>query len=295
MAIKHADTVVANEVVASAYWNADHTGSADPTAHAITSASHTSTATSGQMLKADANGLPVDATNTDAAVSAAVTASHAIATASTGISITGQAITNSDLGSAAVTTHNAAYTHSDIALNTAARHTQNTDTGTTGNTFTIDSDSATGKIVLDVALGAADKTLTITNTALTDNRVATFKDTSGTVAWTSDLHTQGTDTTLGAMTADINMNTNYQLINLQAPAANGESIRATAKITEVLLESATDLKHAANADTALGSDCVALDHVTAATDTVGNYCYGTGNPPAANTTTEGALFIKYTA
>jgi hypothetical protein len=46
--------------------------------HAITSTSdHTSTATSGQILKADANGLPVNATNTDAQVSATVTASHA--------------------------------------------------------------------------------------------------------------------------------------------------------------------------------------------------------------------------
>jgi hypothetical protein len=46
--------------------------------HAITAtADHTSSATSGQMLKADANGLPVNATNTDAQVSAAVTASHA--------------------------------------------------------------------------------------------------------------------------------------------------------------------------------------------------------------------------
>lgn len=47
--------------------------------HSITTAAdHTSTATSGQMLKADANGLPVDATNTDAQVSAAVTASHGV-------------------------------------------------------------------------------------------------------------------------------------------------------------------------------------------------------------------------
>ena len=38
---------------------------------------HSSTATSGKMLKADANGLPVDATNTDAAVAGAVSASHA--------------------------------------------------------------------------------------------------------------------------------------------------------------------------------------------------------------------------
>ena len=57
--------------------NHDHSGDAgDGGKHDILSA-HTSAATSGQMLKADANGLPVNATNTDAAVAAAVTASHA--------------------------------------------------------------------------------------------------------------------------------------------------------------------------------------------------------------------------
>jgi hypothetical protein len=46
--------------------------------HSITAvADHTSGATSGKMLKADANGLPIDATNTDAQVAAAVAASHA--------------------------------------------------------------------------------------------------------------------------------------------------------------------------------------------------------------------------
>ena len=46
--------------------------------HSITGTSdHTSTATSGQMLKADANGLPVDATNTDADVASAVSLKHA--------------------------------------------------------------------------------------------------------------------------------------------------------------------------------------------------------------------------
>jgi hypothetical protein len=65
--------------------------------HAITSTSdHTSTATSGQILKADANGLPVNATNTDAQVSAAVTASHAAVTvadsASIDMTLTGQQV-----------------------------------------------------------------------------------------------------------------------------------------------------------------------------------------------------------
>ena len=37
------------------------------------------------------------------------------------------------------------------------------------------------------------------------------------------------------------------------------------------------------------------DHGTAATDQVVNVCYGTGDPPTANTTTIGSLFVKYTA
>ena len=40
---------------------------------------------------------------------------------------------------------------------------------------------------------------------------------------------------------------------------------------------------------------IAADHGTASTDQVVNVCYGTGEPPAANTTTEGTLFVKYTA
>jgi len=44
-----------------------------------------------------------------------------------------------------------------------------------------------------------------------------------------------------------------------------------------------------------GSYAYAADHGTAATDQLVNVCYGTGSPPAANTTTIGALFINYTA
>jgi len=74
-----------------------------------------------------------------------------------------------------------------LISNEIGGHTQHTDTGTTGNTFTVDSDSVTGKIVVDVALGAANKSLTLTNTALTDNRTVTFKDESGTVAYIADI------------------------------------------------------------------------------------------------------------
>jgi hypothetical protein len=53
--------------------------------------------------------------------------------------------------------------------------------------------------------------------------------------------------------------------------------------------------HVSGADVVLGVDCVAQDHGTAATDTIINVCYGTGAEPAANTTTEGTIYIKYTA
>ena len=70
--------------------------------HSITDTSdHTSTATSGQMLKADANGLPVNATNTDAQVSGAVSASHtrshAISSTSDHSDVNLAGISNSDL------------------------------------------------------------------------------------------------------------------------------------------------------------------------------------------------------
>ena len=41
---------------------------------------------------------------------------------------------------------------------------------------------------------------------------------------------------------------------------------------------------------------VAIDHGTGTTDQVVNVCYSTSEtPPTASTTTEGALFITYTA
>ena len=42
-------------------------------------------------------------------------------------------------------------------------------------------------------------------------------------------------------------------------------------------------------------DLVVTDHGTAAIDQVVNVCYGTDSAPTTSGTTEGALFIKYTA
>jgi hypothetical protein len=67
-------------------------------------------------------------------------------------------------------------------------HAQNTDTGTTSNTFTIDSDSSTGKIVIDVALNAGnDKTMTLTNEAMTSDITLTLPAITGTLALTSQI------------------------------------------------------------------------------------------------------------
>lgn len=77
---------------------------------------------------------------------------------------------------------------------TTSSHAQNTDTGTTNSSFVIASSSILGKMSLAPTFGAADKTLTITNNALTNDRVATFQDASGTIAYLSDTHTQNTDT-----------------------------------------------------------------------------------------------------
>jgi len=71
------------------YWRGDKTWQTLPVSshdrqHAITSTSdHTSTVQQGYLLKADANGLPIQATNTDGQVSGAVTAAHSHANLTT--------------------------------------------------------------------------------------------------------------------------------------------------------------------------------------------------------------------
>ena len=59
------------------------------------------------------------------------------------------------------------------------------------------------------------------------------------IAYQDELHIQGTDTTLGAMTANVNMDS-HQVTALSVPDAAGEAIRQTVKITEVALETLID-------------------------------------------------------
>jgi len=74
-------------------------------------------------------------------------------------------------------------------------------TSTDNATFTIDNNSVTGKIIISAIAGAADKSLTLRNTALTDDRIITFPDATGTVALTTSLNlTAGADGTAGTLT-----------------------------------------------------------------------------------------------
>ena len=52
-------------------------------------------------------------------------------------------------------------------------------------------------------------------------------------------HSSGGDTSLGAQSEDLNMNS-HQVVGLSVPDAAGEAIRQTAKITEAALETVID-------------------------------------------------------
>jgi hypothetical protein len=65
----------------------------------------------------------------------------------------------------------------------SAGHTQNTDTGTTGATFDIDSDSTTGKIQLKAVANAGENhTMTVQNAAMAADVTLTLPATTGTLA-----------------------------------------------------------------------------------------------------------------
>jgi len=190
--------------------------------HSITDVTnHTSTATSGQMLKADANGLPVDATNTDTDVASAVTLKHTQGT---------------DTALGAVGTKNPPI-NADLALyrDSTASNALVTSTWTQVKAFLktyfdgvyqaasdyLTQIAATSPMNGDILMGKTiDGTWNQVTGVFTDTTTHTLKHESGgleadvsaynglvkitggaTSAVADTLHTQGTDTALGAVAA----------------------------------------------------------------------------------------------
>jgi len=169
----------------------------------------------------------------------------------------------------------------------------------------------------NLSLGAVDATTMVVESSDGTNATLIEADTDdagllGAAKWdeivanTAAKHAQGTDTTMGNLTANINMNT-HKLTSLSVPADNGDSIRATAKITEALLESATD--HAADntqahsdyllnsgTDIAVGPITITADNSTADQAYVPMVLYNTDDtPPAASGFPVGTIYVQYTA
>ena len=94
---------------------------------------------------------------------------------------------------------------------------------------------------------------------------------------------------------DVSANTTHRNITTGNPHNVTNSDVGLSDVPNLDTTDAVNKVHTQNTDTALGSGAVAADHGTAATDQIINVCYGTGDPPTANTTTIGTLFVKYTA
>ena len=86
----------------------------------------------------------------------------------------------------------------------------------------------------NIATAGATLNLMVASLAGTETNSGTAN-----VSKAEDGHTSGADTTLGAQSGDLDMNS-HQVVSLSVPDAAGEAIRQTAKITEAALETLVD-------------------------------------------------------
>ena len=174
------------------------------------------------MLKADANGLPINATNTDSDVADAVAKKHAqntdTGTSAANFAINGNnaikegdarlsdartplahnqaigtittAVTNLIEGNGS-TLADSGIAPADVSDAVSKRHTQNTDTGTTAQTFGIDTGSILGNWLFSSVHGAGNFRLTFQNATLTADRTLTYPNVTDQIAVLGDIVAAG--------------------------------------------------------------------------------------------------------
>jgi len=270
--------------------------------HAITSASdHTSTATAGKVLKADANGLPVETDYIDLleiTPPAAPAANYLRLYTEDFHGITLYSFVDSTGMVRKIVRDSVFVARAEVNITKGQAVYAYTATGDCPNVGLAKSDSSTtmpciGLAVENITANGYGRIMQVGllenfNTSAFDigNVLYVSKDTAGALTATAPLYPNirqeiatvlvdsvgagalqvigrsmfqdSLITSLGALATDINMNT-HQLTSLSVPDASGEAIRQTAKITEALLESATDLKHTQNTDTGTTQTTFTID------------------------------------
>ena len=153
----------------------------------------------------------------------------------------------------------------------------------------------TGDIV-----GTTD-TQTLTNKTLTSPVIGSITNTgtltlptaTGTVALTSDI--TGTNSNTNTGDEPTATDSAEGVVELATDAETTTGTATNRAITPANAKVELDKKAALAGATFTGA-VVASDHGTGTTDQVVNVCYSTSEtPPTASTTTEGTLFITYTA
>jgi len=216
--------------------------------------------------------------------------------------------------------------NSAVALNTAK--VTNVDTNLsegTSTTTTVDVNSSDGTNATLVAASTSRAGLMtkakfdeiVANTSARhaqSHTIASHSDTTGTGAELDEL-TDGSTTTLHnhtapsiahsattGRTANDHHNESHTVASHSDTTATGAELNTltgggdTTLHDHAGISENTSARHTQGTDTTLGSGAVAADHGTATTDQIVNVCYGTSaTPPTASTTTEGTLYVQYTA